>query len=424
MGITSLDSQETTLSPTTSWGGSSISQQAPNTLLLGYGTGISYDSNALNSQPALSNVQYMIYPQIGLSFARPRWNALISVVPGLSYSSANLPQYQGISVASGVVVQYQASPRLSLSFVNSLTSNTNPFDSLAATAGKGGDGNLGVASAPLDYLPKTNEYASAAAAYNLDARTSASVSASYNYLGYQHDFSIPAISQPFQQSNAEEVSLGLRRSFSSLSTGGLQYAAQLLDAGQGQIKTTGQSLQYTLLLMPRSSIRITAMIGPEYAQSTYTTIGDGITHDRFIHLASGWSWIGAATVNWTKGKSQLSLGASQLLSLGNQYQGNVRQDLLSASLGRQLTRSLNVNFFGAYSANKPVFVLQAASRFANNYLSTGTTVGKTLGGRWLLKLTYWYLLQNTPSGVVQPYSGNHNRVAVSLSYSLSKSLTR
>ena len=311
-------------------------------------------------------------------------------------------------------------PQVVSSFFNSFVSSTNPFDTLAAGSAVSSSGERLTPSAPLDYLPKTNEYASISAAYNMNARTTATASASYNYLGYQHDPSLPDLAQPFQQSNSAELSFGLRRSFGPRYSGGVQYAAQMLDAGAGQIKTTGQSVQYTLQFVPTSALRISAMVGPEYTQSTYALVpGGGLSHSM-----SGWSWIGAATVSWTKGRSQLLASASQLLSLGNQYQGNVRQDLLSLSFERQLAHGIDVNVFGAYSTNSPIFLQELTPRFSNNYLSTGTTVGKTFADRWLLKLTYWYLLQDRPSEIVGPYSGNHNRVALSLSYSLSKPLSR
>ena len=102
------------------FGRPSMGQQAPNTLLLGWGTGISYDSNALNSQPHTGDVQYTFYPLIGLTLARPRWNAVLSFAPGLAYSTANLPGHQAVSLTSTTAFNYQASERLSFGLFNSL----------------------------------------------------------------------------------------------------------------------------------------------------------------------------------------------------------------------------------------------------------------------------------------------------------------
>jgi len=407
-----------------SLGGQSLDQPAPNTLVLGGGTSVSYDSNALNSQPPIANVEYTFFPQIGLNLARPRWDALISFSPGFSYSSNNLPQYREVSLTSAVTLQYQASQKLSLNFLNSLVSSTNPFDSLAPGYQLG----QGVASTStgtaLNYLPKTNEVASASAAYNLSARTSLTALASYNYVSYQHDPNVPDAAQPFQQSNSAQVSLGLLRNSNPRYQGSVQYSAQFLDSGQGIIKTLGQSVQYALQYSPKATLRLSAMIGPEYVQNTYAGILGGAGADLVNQRASGWSWTGNAAMTWTRGKNQLSASASKQLSLGTQYQGNVQGILLHADFHRQLPGRTDLTLFGGYNISKPVFVAQSVPRFSNDYLSTGVTLNKTIGRCWGVGIAYWYLLQNSEQSLGSLYSGDHNRVTISLSYSIVKALTR
>src|SRR5271165_4402211 len=225
----------TATGPVMTLGGPMVDQPAPNTLVLGSGTSVSYDSNALNSQPPIASVEYTFFPQIGLNLARPRWDALISFLPGFSYSSKNLPQYQEVSLTSAVTLQYRPSQKLSLNFLNSLVSSTNPFDSLTASSQPGQGGAPNGTMTALNYLPRTNEAASVDAAYNLSARTSLTALAAYNYISYQHDSNIPSAAQPFQQSNSAEVSLGLRRSSSPRYQSNVLYTAQLFDSGQGVI---------------------------------------------------------------------------------------------------------------------------------------------------------------------------------------------
>lgn len=404
--------------------GTGPNQLAPNTLVLGSGTSVSYDSNALNSQPPVANVEYTFFPQIGLNLARPRWDALITFVPGFSYSSKNLPQYQAVSLASAVTLQYRASQKLLLNFGNSLVSSENPFASLTP----GYQPGQGVASTStgtaLNYLPKTNEIASANAAYNLSARTSLTTTVSYNYVDYQHDPNIPDAAQPFQQSNSAQVSLGVLRNSNPQYQSSVQYFAQFLDSGQGLIKTLGQSVQYALQYSPRPALHLSAMIGPEYVQNTYAGILGPASADFANQRASGWSWTGNAAMTWTRGKNQLSASASRQLSLGTQYQGNVQETLLHGDFHRQLPGRTDLAIFGGYNINKPVFVAQSVPRFSNNYLSTGATLNKTIGMYWSVGIAYWYLLQNGQQSVSGLYSGDHNRIAISLSYSIAKALSR
>jgi hypothetical protein len=408
-----------------SLGSAAGSQMAPNTLVLGSGTAVSYDSNALNSQPPTPNVQYTFFPQIGLNLARPKWDALISFMPGFSYSSANLPQYRAVSLTSAITVQYRASQKLSLTFLNSLVSSTNPFDSLTASSQPrqgGAPTNTGMA---LNYLPRTNDVATANAAYNLSARTSLTALASYDYIGYAHDPNIPSSLQPFQQSNSAQVSLGLHRNFSPRYQLDVLYLAEFLDSGQGLIKTFGQSIQYSLQYAPKPTLSISAMIGPQFAQNTYAGVpGTGGDANLLNRRTEGWSWTGNAAMTWTPGKNQFSATASRQLSLGTQYQGNVEVIALNASFHRQMVGRTDLTLFGGYSINKPVSLAQSLSRFSNNYLSTGAAINKTIGRCWVVGVAYWYLLQNSPQSVGDLYSGDHNRVTMSLSYSIAKSLRK
>jgi len=402
-------------------------QLAPNTLVLGSGTAVSYDSNALNGQPPTPNVQYTVFPQVGLNLARPRWDALISIVPGFSYSSANLPEYQAVSLTSAVTLQYRPSQRLSLNFLNSLVSSTNPFDSLTPAYQPGLGGVPNGTGPALNYLPRTNEVASADAAYNLNARTSLTALAAYNYIGYQHDPNVPNAAQPFQQSNSAQVSLGLHHNSSPRYQSSILFGAQLFDSGQGLVKTVAQSMQYALQYSPKPTLLISAMIGPEYAQSSYgggPDLGAGRGANLVNQRAAGWSWTASAAMAWTWGPNQLSAGASRQLGLGTQYQGNVEATFLRADFHRQLPGRADLALFGGYNINKPMFLAQSVPRFSNNYLSTGAALSKTIGSRWIVGIAYWYLLQNSPQNVGDLYSGDHSRVAISLSYSITKSLRK
>jgi hypothetical protein len=411
--------------PVMSLGGPALSQQAPNTLVLGSGTEVTYDSNALSSQPPTPNVQYTIYPQIGLNLARPRWDALISFVPGFSYSSANLPQYQAVSLTSAVTLQYRPSQRLSLNFLNSLISSGNPFDNLTSGYRVGTGGTTTAVGTALNYLPKTNVVASTDAVYSLRARTSLTASASYNYISYPHDSNIPNAAQPFQQSNSAQLVLGLRRSSSPKYQGGVLYSAQIFDAGQGQLKTVGQSVQYALQYAPTSALGISAMIGPEYVRNSYAgVLGGGGVADVVNRNASGWSWTGSAGMTWKHGESELSASVSKQLGMGTQYQGNVDEVLLNAGFHRRLPGRTDLSLFGGYNINRPVFLAQSVPRFSNNYLSTGGALSKTIDRCWVIGIAYWYLQQNGPQTAVDLYSGNHSRVALSLSYSMAKSLRK
>jgi hypothetical protein len=399
-----------------------MGQQAPNALLLGWGTGISYDSNALNSQPHTGDVQYTFYPLIGLTLARPRWGAVLSFAPGLAYSTANLPQYQAVSFTSTAAFNYQASERLSFGLSNNLVSSSNPFNSLT-TNSTSGQNITNTASTAVNYLPRTNESALVDAAYNTSARSSLVASMSYNYINYQHNSDIANAAQPFQTSTSTQASMGLRYSLSPKFSESMLYVAQFLSAGPGMINTLGQSIQYGLAYAPKSGLRVSGMIGPEFVENTYgVSAGDGKLAKIGRENTSMWTWTGNVAVRQTLGKNQLSANASRQLTTGTQYQGNVRGTTFRADFSRPLARKTDLAVFGSYNINQPVFLVQLAPRLSNNYASTGATLSRTIAEHWLVSCAYWYLFQNAPQSGQQLYSGDHSRVAVSLTYSLTRAL--
>jgi hypothetical protein len=398
-------------------------QQASNVLVLGTSTGVVYDSNALNSQPPVSDVQYTFYPLVGLRLARPRWDALVSFVPGFSYSTTNLPEYRAISLRSNVWLQYRLSDRLSVDLTNYLVSSSNPFDSLSTIAGTQTGGTVTNSATNFNYLPKTNESVTANVAYSLSARTSIKVQASYNYLDYQNNSNLPPSAQPFQRSTSTQVSIGLSHGLSPRASESFEYAGQLIDSGQGRVKTEGQSFQYAFQYNPTSSLRLSAAAGPEYVRSTYSGIlGQGGAGNLDGQLTSGWTWTGNFTIKERFGKNQISAGASRQLSMGNQYQGNVQQSSVGVEMVRQMAHRTELALFGSYSVNTPVFIGRNIPRLSNNYFSSGATISKTVAERWVIACSYWYLFQNQPQSAVQLYSGDHNRVALSLSYAITRAL--
>ena len=405
----------------TVFGEPATSQQAPNTLLLGSGTGINYDSNALNNQPNRAGVQYTFYPLIGLKVARPRWGAVLSFAPGLSYSSANLPQYQAVSLTSSAALTYQTSPRLSFDITSRFVSSSNPFDSLTTSSTTvQGSANV-VASQSANYLPRTNSLTVVDAAYGLSARMSLVASTSFNYISYQHNGDVPDELQPFQSSTSTQASVGLSYNVSPKYTESVQYVTQFLSAGQGLIKTVGQSIQYAFVYAPGSGLKVSGMIGPEHVQNTYSfTASNGNIADLIRENSSGWTWTGNLAVGETVGKNQVSANASTQLTNGTQYQGNVRQTTFEADFKRRLAGNTDLVVFGSYNINKPVFLAQSSPRLSNDYASTGVTLSKTIADHWVVSCAYWYLLQNSPQSGQQLYAGDHNRAAISLTYSLTR----
>jgi hypothetical protein len=165
------------------------------------------------------------------------------------------------------------------------------------------------------------------------------------------------------------------------------------------------------------------MIGPEFVENTYgVSAGGGDLANTVRDGVSGWTWTGSLGVSETVGKNQFSANASRELTTGTQYQGNVQGTTFTAGFNRPLARKTDLAVFGSYNINRPIFLVKLAPRLSNNYVSTGATLSKTIAEHWVVSCAYWYLFQNTHQNGQQLYSGDDNRVAVSLTYSLTRAL--
>ncbi len=409
--------------------GSSLDQssQIPNMFVLGLATSASYDTNAANTNNNTPNSEYTLYPQFGLSLSRPRWTSLLTYMPGVSYSSSNLPSYNAVSQMLGAAFQYRATKRLTFSLFNSFVSSSNPFDSLHATSALPQFGTLSTpSSVAWDYLPKTNEQAAVNATYDLSARTKIQVGGAYNYLSYQGGTDGNQLGSAFQQSNSGQFTLGVFHASSAHFSSGVQYMAQQLDAGHGQVRTGAQTVGYLLQYSPTASLQLSGIIGPQYVDTTFNLpAGNGAITNLLNERGAGWSWMGGGTVSWTRRRSGLSASLIRQLSSGNQYQGAVRQTLANLQVDQQLSKQTTLSSFVGYNINEPPFATGSLNRLSNNYLSAGSGIGRKFGDKWTLSLTYWYLQQQRSLRSDQAfYSGDHNRVAISLSYLIAKPIRR
>ena len=403
------------------------SQGAPNIFFFGVATSINYDTNAANVQNPTPNSQFTLYPQFGLSISRPRWSSLVNYIPGVSYSTSSVPSYNAVSQVFGAAFQYRATKRLTLSVLNSYLSSTNPFDSLRAGTVLP---QFGLLSTPTpvawDYLPRTNEQAAVDAVYNLSARTKLQAGGAYNYISYQGSGGHNTPGSIFQQSNSEEFTFGLFHASRAHYSSGIQYTAQQLDAGHGEVRTGAQSVGYVLEYSPRPSLHLSAMVGPQYLDTTFSpTPAGGAIATLLNGHAAGWSWMGGGTVSWTGRRSEVSASLIRQLNTGNQYQGPIRQTLANLQIQQQLSKQTSVSSFIGYNINEPPFTTLSLAQLSKYYLSAGTGISRKLGDKWTMSLTYMYLRQNQPSSLAHTYnSGNHSLVQFSLSYLIAKPIRR
>jgi hypothetical protein len=400
--------------------------QFANALLIGTESSFSYDNNALNSTPTQSDFIAAIYPHLALNVTRQRLGATLTYIPGLTYSSANIPSYDLMSQALGATFSYRLTQRLTLDMRESFSSSSNPFDSLRNSSLLPQFGVLNTPTAvSWNLIPKTIEIAEADSTYKFTGRTSGYVRLAYEYLDYQQAVGSSHLVDLSQQSTSQLMSFGLGHQLSLRSTTGVQFTSQVLDFGRGTVRTTAETLAYEFQRSITPSIVVSALVGPQYLDTRQSLLsGEAATVGLPTQSVCMWSWMGGATISWTVKHNGLFASAVRQIGTGIGLQGNVRQTIISFQAQHKIGKRSALDVFTSYNMNEPLIQNRLNVGSSNSYLSAGGEFSRNLTDRWTLRCTVWAIRQGAGSNADPQYSGNHNRAAISLSYQLTKPLRR
>ena len=400
--------------------------QSANTLLLGTVSSFSYDNNALNSTPGVHDFILASYPEIGLNMLHRRWGATLTYIPGLSYSTANIPSYDLISHAFGGTASYRATHRLTLDFRESFSSSTNPFDSLRNASLLPQFGVLNTPTAVTwNLIPKTIETAEAKATYKFTGRTTGFARGDYQYLDYQHTRESTGSLVVSQQSNSGVLTLGLDHQLSTRFTTGAQFTSQILDFGGGDIRTNAQTLAFQVHVSLTPTIVISAIAGPQYVVTRQTLINEiNVLMDSHLQNNKSWSWMGGGAMSWNGHQNSLSASVIRQLATGTGLQGNVRETIASIQMQHKVGKHASLDAFTTYSSSDPLIATRVLPGTANSYLSAGGAITRNFTDNLSVGFTAWVVRQNGGPLVDAQYSGNHNRAAISLSYQIVRPLRR
>jgi hypothetical protein len=307
---------------------------------------------------------------------------------------------------------------------NSYSFSSNPFDALRNTAVLPQFGTLQTPTyISWNNIPKTIEVAGVTATYDLNTRTNVYASADYQYLGYQNiETTTNALASP-QQTQSGSLGLGISRQVSARYSGGLQYMLQVLDYGNGEVHTTAHSLEYQAKIVVKPNLSISAVIGPQYLDTTHgSLLGAGNVADG--DRAAFWSWIGGVTLTWSGRHDGLGASIIRQVNTGTGFEGNVQQVVANIQVHREVTKRSAVSVFANYTMNQPLVPGKLLTSLSSHYLSAGIGYTLNFSNRLTFGATYWAIRQGG-AGTLNPlYSGDHDRMAISLSYQVTRPLRR
>jgi hypothetical protein len=177
-------------------------------------------------------------------------------------------------------------------------------------------------------------------------------------------------------------------------------------------------LFYTL--RPSTRFSISVFGGPQYADiGPQFSLGASTPSP----ASSSWNPEAGASLSWQGHASNVAVSYAHMISSSGGLIGAVRQDIASASIGQQLSKSLNASVGGMYAQND---ILGASSLAGNNgHTISGTaSLQQQVGQHLNVQLGYTRLHQVYSGVAVLAGTSDTNREFVALSYQFSKALGR
>jgi len=373
-----------------------------------------YDSDATtgtNGQP-VSDVSYSISPTISLDQTRSRLHWVLFYSPGFTFyqktSSLNQANHN-----LGVNLSYRLSPHVTLSLRDSFQKTSDILNQPSSDLQQPVSGgvfvpNYSVIEPIADVLTNT---ANATLTYQFAANAMVGASGTFTNLHYPNQAQVPGLSDTSSRGGSAFYTHRLSKMHYIGVT--YQYQMFLANPNVGQSETQAHSvfLFYTLYLKPTLSISLFG--GPQYSD----TVQFGVPASR------SWSPAGGASVGWQGKLTSFAASYSKSINEGGGLAGAVQSNSASASVRRQLTRTLSTSIGASYASNSVLDALPAFST-GGHTISGNASVGRQIGEHLNLQLQYTRLHQSYSDIAAISRIPDRNRVMVNISYQFARPLGR
>jgi len=192
-----------------------------------------------------------------------------------------------------------------------------------------------------------------------------------------------------------------------------QYQMFLANPTLGQSETQSHSvfLFYTVYFKPTLSVAFYG--GPQYSN----------TQQFGLPAASSWSPGGGASMSWQGRLTSLALSCSRAINSGGGLAGAVEATSASASLRRQLTRTLSASLGAGYADNSILDALPALNT-SGHTISGNASVQRQFGQHLNLQAQYMRLHQSYSDVAVLSAVPDRNRESITISYQFARPLGR
>ena len=398
----------------------SVSQERSNYLRGGLLFTTAYTDNAVGlvNGHAESDVSYSVAPTLAIDETTSRTHFVMTYAPGFTF-------YQRFSARNetdqnaAIDFQYRLSPHVTFAAHDGFQKSSSVFNqsdlgSAGAVSGGTEGGNFSVIAPIADHLTNTGNVG---LTYQFALNAMIGASGTFANLHYPDPTEVPGLFDSESQGGSAFYALRI----SKVNYLGAAYQYQRLQSfptlGTNETQTHALLLFYTLRPSTRFSISIFG--GPQYADSDPQFLTTSSTPSP---ASSSWNPEAGGSVSWQGRVISLAVSYAHMISSSGGLIGAVRQDIASASIGQQFSRTLSATVGGGYAQND---LLAGSLASDNGHTVSGTaSLQQQVGQHLNVQLGYTHLHQVYSGVAILAGTPDTNREFVSLSYQFSRPLGR
>ena len=392
-----------------------------NILSAGIQLGSGYNDNALVTPgDHVTNVSYLVVPNIQMRRSRERWSLDLAYSPALMVNQQLSEQNQTAHNVS-LVMNLALSPHVNLRLRDNFAKTNNLFSGLS--------GN-GIMPSPLQqsntslFVPlanSTNNNSGVDLTYRFGANSLVAASGTFYFVNYgKVTGANGAYSLIDSRSAGGNASYAHR--FANRHWLGISYGFQQLMFDPGRRAKVQRALAFYSLVIT-SQLSVSFWAGPQYSKSTGTSVlvaGSG-----GILPYSGttkWSPAGGMQFDWQGQRTGLRIGLLQQISDGGGLAEAVTLQQADIELHQQLSRRWTAVVGSAYAINRPLQRVLASPDFRSLQGNAGLEfrISDNLG----LSLSYGRQQQTYSYSFLPQRVANQNRFWFNISYFFTRPLGR
>jgi hypothetical protein len=396
------------------------SQERSNYLRGGLTFTSAYSDNTVglvNGHPE-SDVSYSVAPTLAIDETTSRTHLVMTYAPGFTFYQRFSARNEADQNAA-IDFQYRLSPHVTFAAHDGLQKSSSVFNqtdlgSAGAVSGGTQGGNFSIIAPIADHLSNAGNVG---LTYQFARNAMIGASGTFTNLHYPNQSEVLGLFDSESQGGSAFYALRI----SKVNYLGAAYQYQRLQSfptqGTNETQTQALLLFYTLRATTRFSISIFG--GPQYADlgpqfsTTASTPSPGST---------SWNPEAGGSLSWQGRLTNLAVSYAHMISSGGGLIGAVKQDSASATIGQQLSKTLNASVGGGYAQND---LLAASLASDNGHTVSGTaSLRQQFGQQFNVQLGYTRLHQVYSGVAVLAGAPDTNREFVAVSYQFSRPLGR